>query len=209
MKALIIVDVQNDFLPGGTLAVPAGDEVIAEINRRSSGFDLVVATQDWHPPQHMSFAANHTGKKVGEQIELEMLPQVLWPIHCVQDTPGANFSTKLDLPHNLKVFRKGTDVRIDSYSGFFDNGKRRSTGLGDFLKNCGVTRVFILGLATDYCVKATALDAQSIGFETFLVSDGCRGVNLTEGDIQQALSEMETAGVKITFSGEVKKALGK
>lgn len=209
MDALILVDIQNDFLPGGALAVPQGDAVIPVANTLIPSFQLVVATQDWHPPQHMSFAANHPGKKVGERIELEMLPQVLWPIHCVQDTPGANFSSKLDLPNTLKVFKKGTDVRIDSYSGFFDNGKRRSTGLGDFLKNCGVTRVFILGLATDYCVKATALDAQSIGFETFLVHDGCRGVNLTEGDIQQALSEMETAGVKITFSGEVKKGLGK
>jgi nicotinamidase/pyrazinamidase len=202
MKALILVDLQNDFLPGGALAVPNGDAVIPLANRLQPAFPLVAATQDWHPPDHGSFAANHPGRKVFEQIELNGLPQTLWPAHCVQGTAGADLAPGLERDHIAKVFPKGTDPAIDSYSGFYDNGHRRATGLGDWLKNNGVTEVFLCGLATDYCVKFTALDAVSLGFKTHLIEDACRGVNLNPGDVAQALQEMQTAGVHITQSCE-------
>jgi nicotinamidase/pyrazinamidase len=203
MNALILVDIQNDFLPGGALAVPDGDAVIAVANALIPLFGLVVATQDWHPADHRSFAANHPGKAVGELIELGTLPQVLWPIHCVQGEAGAEFATRLNLPPAVRVFQKGKDPYVDSYSGFFDNGRLRSTGLGEFLKGAGVTTVFILGLATDYCVQATALDARFLGFETLLVKDGCRGVDLTCGDVTRALETMAKAGVKMTDAAGV------
>jgi len=199
MRALIIVDVQNDFCPGGALAVPEGDRVIEIINRIAPRFDLVVATQDWHPAGHLSFAANHPGKAIGEQIELAGLPQTLWPVHCVQGTRGAELHPRLDRSHIERVFVKGTDPSIDSYSGFFDNGHRASTGLGDYLKSRGVTDVFVCGLATDYCVRATALDAVQLGFKTFLIEDACRGVELHAGDVWRAIEEMRVRGVHIVF----------
>ena len=158
MKALIVVDVQNDFVPGGALAVPEGDRVVPLCNALANSFDLVVATQDWHPADHGSFAANHPGRKVGEVIDLQGLQQILWPVHCVQNTPGAQFVHGLDTSRFARIFQKGTDPAIDSYSGFFDNGHRRSTGLGDYLRSNNVTDVYVCGLATDYCVKFTALD---------------------------------------------------
>src|SRR5688572_15626086 len=153
--ALVLVDLQNDFCPGGALAVADGDRVVPLANAlaRSKKFDLVVATQDWHPPDHASFAANHPGREVGDHIDLEGLPQILWPAHCVQGTWGAGLHPALDATRIDKVFQKGIDPALDSYSGFFDNGHRRSTGLGDYLKAAGITDVYILGLATDYCVK--------------------------------------------------------
>lgn len=201
MKALLLIDLQNDFLPQGALAVAEGNQVIPIANQLMPHFDLVVATQDWHPPNHGSFAANHQGKKVGERIDLDGLPQMLWPIHCVQDTKGAALSAALHTSAIHKIFYKGTNPLMDSYSGFFDNGHRKATGLGAYLKAKGVTDVYLMGLATDYCVKFSALDAQQLGFNTYLIEDGCRGVNLKVGDIEQAISEMRQAGVQIVQMG--------
>jgi len=201
--ALIIVDVQNDFLPGGALAVPGGDEVIPVINRAAQCFDVVVATQDWHPANHGSFAANHPGCEPGDLIELNGVKQVLWPVHCVQNTRGAAFADGLDMTRVARVFPKGTDPGVDSYSGFFDNGRRHSTGLGEYLKEQGVTDVYVLGLATDYCVKFTALDAVELGFATFLIEDGCRAVELQPGDAARAIKEMKRSGVHVIASREI------
>jgi nicotinamidase/pyrazinamidase len=203
MDALILVDIQNDFLPGGSLAVPRGDEVIPVANRLIKKFDLVIATQDWHPKDHGSFASRHPGSKPGDMSELHGLPQVMWPDHCVQNTHGAEFAATLDLQRIKHVIRKGTDPTIDSYSGFFDNGHRKDTGLADLLRKLGVTRVVIAGLATDYCVKATALDARKLGFETVVVRDGVRGVNLSSSDSDLALAEMTGAGVSVISEHEV------
>jgi nicotinamidase/pyrazinamidase len=203
MKALILVDIQNDFLPGGALAVPKGDEVIPVANRLSPKFDLVVATQDWHPRDHGSFAANHPGKKPGDLIDLHGLRQVLWPVHCVQNTRGAEFGPGLDVSRVRKVVRKGTDPAIDSYSGFFDNGHRKSTGLADYLREQGVKEVFVMGLATDYCVKFTVLDAvQRAKLKTTLIEDGSRGINLRPGDVEAAVKEMREAGANVVRSDE-------
>lgn len=202
MNALILVDIQNDFLPGGALAVPEGDAVIAVCNAIRDRFDLVVATQDWHPRNHGSFEANHPGHAVGQVINLNGLQQILWPIHCVQNTPGAQFAKDLRMVPTDRVFQKGADPAIDSYSGFFENGHRKSTGLDAFLKNKSVTDVFVAGLATDYCVKFTALDARSLGYNVHLVVDACRGVDLQPGDVDAAIEEMQEAGVIIT-KGEI------
>ena len=196
-KALIIVDIQNDFLPGGALAVNEGDQIIPLVNSIQNQFDLIVATQDWHPANHGSFAANHQEKSPGEVIDLYGLTQVLWPVHCVQNSPGAEFASDLDMKQVAKIFPKGTDPNIDSYSGFFDNGRKKKTGLGDFLQSEGVTHVYVVGLATDYCVKYTALDAASLGFQTTVIKDACRGVNLQPNDTEDALSEMLAKGIKI------------
>ncbi len=197
---LILGDLQNDFLPGGALAVPRGDEVIPVANRVQPRFDLVVAIQDWHPRGHGSFASSHLGRRPGDVIDLAGLPQVLWPDHCVQGSPGAGFAPGLEMNRVEAIFRKGTDPGIDSYSAFFDNGHRRSTGLGDYLRGRGVHDVYVLGLATDYCVKFTALDARALGFRTLLVEDGCRGIDLRPGDVARALGEMRAAGVEIVRS---------
>lgn len=203
MKALILVDLQNDFLPGGPLAVPEGDAVIPVANRLATVFPLVVATQDWHPPDHGSFAANHPGKNVYNQIALNGLPQTLWPVHCVQNTRGAELAADLNRERITKVFVKGTNPMIDSYSGFFDNGHRKATGLGEFLKTNGVTEVFVGGLATDYCVKATVIDAVQLGFKTYLIEDASRGVNLMSGDVANAIQQMQTVGVCIVTSADL------
>lgn len=205
MNALILVDIQNDFLPAGALPVQEGDAVIPVANHLSASdrFDLVIATQDWHPRNHGSFAANHPGKTPGDVIDLHGLEQILWPVHCVQDTPGAAFAPALDRSRIDRVFVKGTDPAIDSYSGFFDNGHRKSTGLGEFLRERGVARVFVLGLATDYCVKFTALDARQLGFEVTLVVDGSRAVNVRAGDESRAIDAMRAAGVEISTSAQI------
>ena len=203
MDALILVDIQNDFVPGGALAVPQGGRVVEVANRLMPHFDLVVATQDWHPVDHVSFAARHADKHPGDVVELDELQQILWPQHCIKETHGADFVDGLNVAGIHHVARKGTDRSIDSYSGFFDNGRARSTGLGDFLKQRGVHRVFIVGLATDYCVKFTALDAVRLGFVTYLVQDGCRGVDLNPGDVDRAIEEMAKAGVCVVDSAEV------
>src|SRR4051812_46335814 len=180
--------------------VPDGDKIIPIVNKLQPIFPIVVATQDWHPANHGSFAANHPSKNIYDQIELNGLPQTLWPIHCVQHTKGAELAPALDQSHIEKIFQKGTDPAIDSYSGLFDNGHRKSTGLGEWLKSRGVTEVFVCGLATDYCVKFTALDAIQFGFKTHLIEDACRGVNLRPTDIQNAIAEMKSAGVTILQS---------
>ncbi|WP_339792721.1 bifunctional nicotinamidase/pyrazinamidase [uncultured Imperialibacter sp.] len=196
-EALIVVDIQNDFLPGGALAVNQGNEIIPFVNVLMDRFDLVVATQDWHPADHGSFAANHHGKKPGEIIDLNGLTQIMWPVHCVQGSKGAEFAGSLNTFKFKKVFQKGTDAAIDSYSGLFDNGKRKSTGLGEYLKAEGVEKVTVVGLAADYCVKFTALDAKEFGFEVVLPVAGTRAVNLRPGDFEKALKELERAGVEV------------
>lgn len=203
MRALVIVDLQYDFMPGGALAVAEGDTVVPIANRLMPEFDLVVATQDWHPADHGSFAVQHPGKQPGEVIDLNGLDQILWPTHCVQGSHGAEFHRDLDDSAIDKVFPKGTDTGIDSYSGFFDNGHRKSTGLADYLKNKGVSDVYVLGLATDYCVKFTALDAAELGFTTYVVEDACRGVNLAPGDVDKAKNEMRAAGITIIGSDQI------
>ena len=183
-RALILVDIQNDFCPGGSLAVREGDEIVPIVNELQTHFDLFVATKDWHPVGHSSF-------------------ETLWPPHCVQGTQGAEFVPALDTSRITRTFLKGTDKEVDSYSGFFDNEHRRATGLGDYLKAQGVEDVVIVGLATDYCVKYTALDALALGFNTTVVRDACRGVEVNAGDTERALAEMREAGVQIVESSEL------
>lgn len=177
MRALLLIDIQNDFIPGGSLAVHGGDEIIPVANNLQKDFDLVIATQDWHPPSHKSFAGNHEGKNNFEIIDLNGLEQVLWPIHCVQGSEGAEFSKELNMNKVEAIFRKGTDQEIDSYSGFFDNGHRKTTGLADYLKGRNITEVFIAGLAADYCVYYTAKDALEEGFTTYIIEDAVRAIN--------------------------------
>ena len=204
MRALALIDLQNDFMPGGALPVPDGDAVVPLANELQERFDLVVATQDWHPPDHGSFAANHPGRQVGEVIDLNGLEQMLWPVHCVQQTSGAAFVDSLDRRRVARVFQKGVDREIDSYSGFFDNARRRSTGLGEHLRGEGIDEVYVLGLATDYCAQFSVLDAVHLGFHTFLIEDGCRGVELHPGDTDRALQAMRSAGVTIVNSADLR-----
>jgi nicotinamidase/pyrazinamidase len=202
-SALVLVDIQNDFLPGGALGVPDGDAVIPVANRLAPLFELVVATQDWHPPDHSSFALNHRGRRPGEIIQLRGMPQVLWPAHCVQHTAGAAFASGLDSRCCQRVVQKGTDADIDSYSGFFDNGHEKATGLEAKLREQRIENLYVLGLATDYCVKFTALDARQLGFEVWLVEDGCRGVDLKPGDSAAAVAELANAGVHVVQSRDL------
>jgi nicotinamidase/pyrazinamidase len=203
MNALILVDLQNDFCVGGALAVPQGESVIPKVNQLLPHFSLVVATQDWHPPHHASFAANYAGRNVGDTIELDGQTQVLWPVHCVQETRGAELHPDLQQTPLTKIIAKGTHPAFDSYSGFFDNGHHHATGLGDYLKSQLVTRVYVCGLATDYCVKFTVLDALELGFETVLIEDCCRGVNLRPHDSRDAIAEMRARGAIVMNAAEV------
>lgn len=203
MRALILVDLQYDFLPGGALAVPHGDETLSVAGRLAPRFEAVVATQDWHPPEHESFAANHPGAAPGQTIDLDGIQQVLWPAHCVQGTRGAELHDSIDQGKLAAVFRKGTDRRIDSYSGFFDDGRRKATGLGDWLAERGVRQLYVMGLATDYCVKATVLDALRLGLEVWVIEDGCRAVELQPGDGERALREMRGFGATVIHSGAI------
>ncbi len=205
MEALILVDIQNDFVPGGALPVPEGDKIVPTVNGLQSAFDLVVATQDWHPINHGSFAANHPGAKPGDLIDLNGIPQILWPTHCVQGTRGAQFVPQFDTARIQHIFQKGTDPLIDSYSGFFDNRHLKATGLGEFLRQRGVKEIFIAGLATDYCVKFSALDARALSFKTNIIEDACRGVELKPGDVHRAVEEMRAAGVNIIKSRDCKR----
>jgi nicotinamidase/pyrazinamidase len=202
-NALVLVDLQNDFCPGGALAVPRGDEVIEVANRVARRFEVVVATQDWHPADHGSFAVNHAGRKPYDVIDLHGLRQVLWPPHCVQGSPGAELHASLDTRRLTKIVRKGTDRDIDSYSAFHDNGHRRSTGLGEWLREQGVGTVYVMGLATDYCVKFTALDGRRDGFDVYVVEDGCRGIDVAPGDSDRAVDEMRAADVTVIESGAI------
>lgn len=196
MRVLILVDLQNDFMPGGALPVTAGDETVAVANAVMPAFDLVVATQDWHPPDHGSFVTQHSGKRVGDITVLGGIEQVVWPVHCVQGTLGAAFHGELDIGRFDEVFQKGTDPSIDSYSGFFDNDHRSDTGLGEALRRRGVRELHVMGLATDYCVKFTVLDGLELGFATHVIEDGCRAVELRPGDGEAALAEMVKAGAR-------------
>jgi nicotinamidase/pyrazinamidase len=201
MKALIIVDIQNDFLPGGALAVQNGDAVIPVINKLQSQFDLVVATQDWHPADHKSFASMHPGKKIFDEIKLNGLPQVLWPDHCVQETKGAEFSSMLDTKKIEAIFRKGMDNNIDSYSGFFDNGKKKATGMGAYLKGRGITSIYVCGLAADYCVNFTALDGLELGFDSTIITDATLPIN--EGNFKKIIEDFKSTGGQETRSDSI------
>lgn len=203
MKALIIVDLQNDFLPGGALPVPHGDEVVPVANELQRHFHLVVATKDWHPPDHGSFAANHKRKNPGDRIILDGIEQILWPVHCVQNTHGAEFAPSFDTSRIAHVFHKGVDPLIDSYSTFFDNAHRRHTGLAHYLKERSIKDIYLLGLALDYCVKYSALDARELGFNTHIILDGCRGIDLEPGDINRALDEMKAVGAVFLKSSQL------
>lgn len=195
--ALVLVDLQNDFMPGGALAVDRGDEVVSIANDLMPHYDIVVATQDWHPEDHGSFAANHDAAAVFDTVPLNGLEQILWPVHCVAGSPGAAFHTDVHRPGITQVFPKGCDSLVDSYSGFFDNGKRRSTGMGEWLRAQGVDTIDVMGLATDYCVQFTAIDGAQSGFTTRLLLPGCRAVGMHPGDEQAALQAMEEAGVSL------------
>ncbi|MEO8721118.1 MAG: bifunctional nicotinamidase/pyrazinamidase [Ginsengibacter sp.] len=176
MNALIIVDVQLDFLPGGALAVKNGDKIIPVINSIQDKFNLVIATQDWHPFDHKSFASVHPGKKVFEEINLDGLTQVLWPAHCIQETSGAEFSPILQTKKVEAIFRKGMEKEIDSYSGFFDNGKKKATGMGSYLQGRGITHIYVAGLAADFCVNFTALDGLGLGFKSTIITDATQAI---------------------------------
>jgi len=191
---LLIVDVQNDFLPGGALAVPDGDAVIAPINRLARAFTHVVVTQDWHPRGHISFAATHQGRAAFETIDVAYGRQVLWPVHCVQGTPGAALASPLDVPHAQMIIRKGCDSGIDSYSAFMEADRSTPTGLAGYLRERGAARLFVTGLATDFCVAWTALDGRAAGFEVVVIEDACRGIDL-DGSLGRAWGDMAAAGV--------------
>ena len=201
MKALLVVDIQIDFIPGGSLAVPGGNEIISIVNKLQQQFDVVAATQDWHPGNHKSFASNHKDKNTFDIIQLHRLEQVLWPDHCVQGTKGAEFSKELNMNKVEAIFRKGTDPEIDSYSGFYDNEHRKTTGLADYLKGKQATEVYIAGLAADYCVYYTAKDALLEGFMTYIIEDAVRAINV-EG-FKKAKEDILSKGGKIINSSDI------
>jgi nicotinamidase/pyrazinamidase len=201
MKALLIIDVQNDFMPGGSLEVPHGDIIVPLINRLQEYFDLVVATQDWHPQNHKSFASNHSNAKPYEEISLHGKKQILWPDHCVQGSKGAEFHPGLELNKTAAIFRKGMDPEIDSYSGFYDNNHQISTGLSGYLKEKRVTEIYCYGLAADICVYYTIRDAIASGFTAALIEDASRPLS---NDIFNSIKkELANVGVKITNSHEI------
>jgi len=193
---LIIVDVQNDFCPGGALAVPLGDLIVPAVNRLAAGFAHVVLTQDWHPRGHASFASSHPGKRPFDTIDVAYGEQILWPDHCVQGTRGAGFHPDLDVPHAELVLRKGFRTAIDSYSAFFENDRRTPTGLVAYLKERRFERITLCGLATDFCVFYSAIDGRQSGFEVTVVTDACRGIDI-DGSLDRAMRSMNEAGVSI------------
>jgi nicotinamidase/pyrazinamidase len=195
--ALILVDLQVDFMPSGMLPVAEADQIIPLANELMTGYRTIVATQDWHPGDHGSFAANHPWRRPGQVIDLHGLSQTLWPIHCVQNTWGSEFVAGLDTDRITKIFQKGTDPTIDSYSGFYDNGHRKSTGMSEWLKAKGIREVHILGVAADFCVKFTVLDAIRDGFTTKLIRSATRGVEMEAGDVARAVMEMAAAGAEV------------
>ena len=201
-SALIVVDVQNCFLPGGSLAVKEGDQVIPVINRIAKGFENVVMTQDWHTPHHISFASTHEGKKPFEMIKLAYGNQVLWPDHCVQGTEGAQIAKDINIPHAELIIRKGYHNEVDSYSAFLEADKETRTGLGGYLKERGIDTVFITGLATDFCVAWTAVDARHAGLTVYVVEDACRGIDVG-GSLAKAWTDMTEAGVKKIQSSDI------
>ena len=200
--ALLVIDVQNDFCPGGALAVAAGNEVIPVIQRIAPLFDHIILTQDWHPGGHQSFASSHAGKHPFEQIELSYGPQTLWPDHCLQNTPGSEFHPNLHLPQAELILRKGFRPEIDSYSAFFENDRSTPTGLAGYLRERGLTRVFLSGLAYDYCVGFSALDARRLGLPAIILRDACRAIDLN-GSVTRMESEFSASGVLIIDSSEL------
>ncbi len=193
--ALLVVDVQNDFMPGGALAVPGGDEIVALVNRLAAKFSNVILTQDWHPKGHVSFASSHPGRKPFETMKLRYGKQVLWPDHCVQGTQGAALHRDLSIPHAQLLMRKGCHERVDSYSAFLEADRKTKTGLDGYLKSRGIKRVFCAGLATDFCVAWTALDARRFGFQAALIEDACRAMDV-EGSLDAAWKQMGKVGVR-------------
>jgi nicotinamidase/pyrazinamidase len=202
MKALLVVDMQNDFCPGGALPVPEGDAVVPVINQLSRYFENLVLTQDWHPAGHWSFASAHPGKQPFETIQLSYGEQVLWPDHCVQGTPGAAFHPGLDTTRAQLIIRKGFRKEIDSYSAFYENDKKTTTGLAGYLRERGITTLYVVGLAADFCVKWSALDARRLGFEVYVVTDATRGID-ANGSLARAWEELKAAGVHLITSDEV------
>lgn len=202
-KALILVDLQNDFCEGGSLAAPDGSGIMPVANRLAPVFELVIATKDWHPKNHKSFAANHPGHQVGDIITLGKMKQFLWPIHCEQGSRGAEFHPKLDVNGIHKIVFKGTHSEIDSYSAFYDNEHQRSTGLTEFLREQGVEEVYIMGLVTEYCVKYSAIDAMRDGFKVTVISDGIRAVNVKPNDGEDAIIEMKKLGINFIESNDL------
>lgn len=199
---LIVVDVQNDFMPGGALAVPRGDEIVPLVNRIAVQFAAVILSQDWHPAGHASFASSHPGRKPFETMRLAYGEQVLWPDHCVQGTPGAAFHAGLDIPHAQLVIRKGHHRKVDSYSTFLEADRKTKTGLDGYLKSRGVKRVFCVGLATDFCVAWTAMDARRFGLQAVVIEDACRAID-AGGSLAAALQGMKRAGVRRVASAAV------
>ena len=200
--ALLVIDVQNDFTPGGKLAVPEGDLIVPLINRLGGLFKQVVIAQDWHPAGHASFASSHPGRKPYDVIQLPYGEQTLWPQHCVQGTAGAEFHPELDLPHAQLIIRKGCNPDIDSYSAFLEADRRTTTGLAGYLKERGVDTVYMVGLALDFCVMFSALDARAAGFNTFVVLDACRAIDMN-GSLAAAMERMQTAGVGLIQSNQL------
>ena len=195
MKVLVIIDVQNDFLINGSLEVPSGNDIVEPINEIIKNYQLIVATKDWHPLDHVSFVSNHPGKKIGDVVKVNNLDQILWPVHCVQESKGSDFPTTLNIKAINKIIYKGTNSQIDSYSGFHDNGKIRSTGLSDYLKAKNVTSIDYVGLVTEYCVKFTVFDSIEEGFKSRVILKGIKGINLEESN--KALKEMQSKGIDL------------
>jgi nicotinamidase/pyrazinamidase len=202
-RALIIIDVQNDFCPGGSLAVPGGDEIIGTINKLSGKFERIIATQDWHPHNHISFAFNHAGKKDFDVIDYEGIKQVLWPRHCVSGTKGAEFHPSLDIKNVNLIIRKGGNPWIDSYSAFRENDKKTITGLQGYLKSLEIKENYLCGLALDYCVFYSAMDSRELGFETSVIIDATKGIDSPIGSIDKTLEEMRKKGIKIINSDKL------
>lgn len=203
MKALIVVDMQNDFMPGGPMGTKGADGLVPVINALMDKFPVVVATQDWHPKDHNSFAINHPGHKVGDVIREGNIEQILWPAHCVQHTKGAEFVKGLKSDRFDHVFHKGVDRMVDSYSTFFDNAHLRETGLADYLHKRGIKEVALVGVATDFCVLYSVLDALELGFDVTVVVDGCRAINLMQGDGEKAFERMENEGAHLVTSDDL------
>jgi nicotinamidase/pyrazinamidase len=201
--ALLVVDVQNDFCPGGNLGVRDGDRIVPVINELISKFQIVIGTQDWHPANHGSFASNNNGADVYSMGELNGIAQVMWPDHCVQGTSGAEFHSSLNSDAFCAVIRKGTTPSVDSYSAFQENDRKTKTGLSGLLRELGVNKLYVTGIATDFCVKYSALDAVAEGFEVLLIEDACKGVDLPVGSVLEALEEMQRAGIKVIKSSEL------
>lgn len=202
MKALLVVDLQNDFCPGGALEVPEGDTIIPIVNKLIEHFDVVIQTQDWHPDNHSSFASNHEGKEPFNTIEVDYGTQVLWPDHCVQGSEGAEFHPDLNTLKSQVIIRKGFRKEIDSYSTFFENDQKTKTGLTGYLKERGITVLYTVGLATDFCVKWSIIDGIDEGFNMHIIEDAVKGIDL-EGSLDQAWKEMKEKGVNILSSAEI------